>query len=350
MQQRSLGTVNAGPQQGNVVLSEIHYAPPAASAGATLSTAEREFVEIWNHSNQPVDVSHWRLNKGVDFDISTGTVLGPQDRLTIVGFDPLGQPSKTAAFRQLYGIGDTVRLVGPWSGSLDNRGESLALEQPEDLALLGLGYVLVDRVNYDNSTPWPVVEAQGLSIHRAAAGAFGDFASSWTGASATPGAGLNTPRRGDFNGDGVLEFADIDRLSLAIRQASGDPRFDLNGDRTLGFADLETLIEGLLPTSFGDSNLDGIFNSSDMILVFQSGHYEDAIAGNSRWATGDWTGDGEFDSSDMVLAFQKGAYSSATEPAALRPRPRLSLLAGAVDTLFDGAPRHSPTHGYQRRP
>ena len=54
----------------------------------------------------------------------------------------------------------------------------------------------------------------------------------------------------------------------------------------------------------GDSNLDGRFDSNDLIAVFQAGEFEDDIANNSVWEDGDWNGDGDFDSSDLVLAFQ----------------------------------------------
>ena len=60
----------------------------------------------------------------------------------------------------------------------------------------------------------------------------------------------------------------------------------------------------------GDSNRDGVFNSSDLVFVFQAGEYEDRIAGNSTYEEGDWNGDGEFDSSDLVFAFQAGTYSA----------------------------------------
>ena len=58
----------------------------------------------------------------------------------------------------------------------------------------------------------------------------------------------------------------------------------------------------------GDVNGDGIFNSSDLVAVFQAGHYEDGIHDNSSHTEGDWNRDREFDSSDLVLAFQLGLY------------------------------------------
>ena len=66
---------------------------------------------------------------------------------------------------------------------------------------------------------------------------------------------------------------------------------------------------GVAPTfSPGDANRDGLFNSSDLVQVFQRGEYEDGIENNSTWESGDWNGDLEFDSSDMVMAFQTGLY------------------------------------------
>jgi hypothetical protein len=57
--------------------------------------------------------------------------------------------------------------------------------------------------------------------------------------------------------------------------------------------------------------VDGLFDSTDLVQVFQRGEFEDALAGNSSWADGDWTGDGECDSGDLVAAFQRGGYEAA---------------------------------------
>lgn len=61
----------------------------------------------------------------------------------------------------------------------------------------------------------------------------------------------------------------------------------------------------------GDSNGDGIFNSSDLVQVFRSGEYEDDIAGNSTFEEGDWNGDGDFTTLDLVSAFRLGGYVAA---------------------------------------
>ncbi len=61
----------------------------------------------------------------------------------------------------------------------------------------------------------------------------------------------------------------------------------------------------------GDSNLDGRFDSADLVHIFQTGEYEDSIVGNSTWLDGDWDGDREFTTADLVLAFQSGGYAAA---------------------------------------
>ena len=63
-------------------------------------------------------------------------------------------------------------------------------------------------------------------------------------------------------------------------------------------------------------NLDGVFNSSDLVQVFAAAEFEDGIAGNSTWEDGDWNCDGEFDSGDLVRAFEGGNYSIASVAAA----------------------------------
>ena len=63
----------------------------------------------------------------------------------------------------------------------------------------------------------------------------------------------------------------------------------------------------------GDANRDGLFDTHDLIHVFQRGEFEDQVPGNSTWEDGDWNGDGEFTTADLVLAFQSGAYERSQE-------------------------------------
>ena len=89
-------------------------------------------------------------------------------------------------------------------------------------------------------------------------------------------------------------------------------------------------------TTYGDANLDGAFNSRDLVLVFQAGEYEDRLWQNSTWATGDWDGDGDFETSDVVLALQRGNYDQTGAPAG-QPIPEPpTCVALSVVLLFLG--------------
>ena len=130
---------------------------------------------------------------------------------------------------------------------------------------------------------------------------------------------------GDFDGDGVLTNSDIDALSAAVRNNSTDAKFDLNSDGAVDAADRSFWVVDLRSTYFGDSNLDGLFSTEDMVVVFQAGKYElDVDAG---WTDGDWTGDGRFATDDLVAAFQDGGYEQGPRAAVNAvPEPSCAVL------------------------
>jgi hypothetical protein len=135
---------------------------------------------------------------------------------------------------------------------------------------------------------------------------------------------LTGTRLGDFDGDGQLSFSDIDLLAEMIRQGATESRFDLNLDGAVNEADHRTWAFDLKRSGYGDANLDGFFNSSDLVRVFQIGEYEDTIQLNSGWGDGDWNGDGEFTSSDFVRALQNN-NRLCYETDCIGPRPAMSI-------------------------
>jgi hypothetical protein len=141
-------------------------------------------------------------------------------------------------------------------------------------------------------------------------------------------------RVADMDHDGMLTVADINLLAGALRAGEASPPVhDLSGDGQMDFGDYQYLVLNLMETRFGDSNLDGRFDSADFVQVFQHGQYEDGVAGNSDWQTGDWNGDGEFDSADLVFAFQHGGYEQSSAHA-VSP-----LAIDAVLALLGDQPR-----------
>ena len=102
-----------------------------------------------------------------------------------------------------------------------------------------------------------------------------------------------------------------------------------NIDLKIDFNDVMGWIKWSKGTCIGDVNLDGAFDSTDLVQLFQQGLYE--TGQEATWTSGDWNGDFKFDSSDLLLAFQEGCYeggavradsqhaSTLPEPATLLP-------------------------------
>ena len=136
---------------------------------------------------------------------------------------------------------------------------------------------------------------------------------------------------GDLDGNGVLDAADIDLLSQAVRDGSSDPLYDLNQDQHVDQLDRRKWVNELKYTYFGDANLNGEFTSSDMVHVFAPGKYETGQP--AGWEDGDWDGDMVFGSSDMVAAFAAGGYEKGprSKPQAV---PEPSAFAIALMAIF----------------
>ena len=310
----TFGTPNANPRFGPVVISELNYAPsqPAAADLAidpTLTAADLEFLELSNSGEEPEDLTDWRLRGGVAFDFPAGTILNAAETLLIVSFDPqaAANVNRLAAFREHFQIEAAVPIVGDYAGRLADRGKRIQLQRAAGAEGSELHW-WEDELLYDIAPPWPELDGKGQSLTRTATAAYGNDPQSWVTAVASPGR-VDVLTTGDFNGDGVVDAVDVNELSAGVRRQ--DLRFDLDGSGSTTQTDLAWMIHAVLGTTFGDVNLDGTFDSEDLVLVFQRGEYEDGIEGNSGWEDGDWDGDGDFTSSDFVAAFQDGGYRAA---------------------------------------
>ena len=324
MKSVTLAAPNAGVRVGPLIISEVNYNPaePTIDALAVypqLDSDDLEFVEIYNSSNSRVDLTEWRIRSGIDFDFDDETTIDANESLTIISFNPekTANANRVAAFRRHYAIDENVPIVGGYSGKLDNGGELVRLLRPDEPPVDDPTFIprlLEDAVRYDDELDWPqAADGDGKSLSRLSVDAYGNLPSSWIASSPTPGSVEFSAIDADFNDDGTVDVMDVDLLSAAI--VLQDSQFDISGDGLATDEDLRIIIQQVLGTNFGDANLDGIFDSTDLILVFTAGQYEDGINRNSTWQTGDWNGDLEFDSGDMIAAFKGGAFvSTARRP------------------------------------
>jgi hypothetical protein len=147
---------------------------------------------------------------------------------------------------------------------------------------------------------------------------------------------------GDFSASDTLDLEDINLIDQELRGESKNRVFDLTEDGLVTREDRQMLIKDVIRTWYGDSNLDGEFNTADLVTVFQAGEYEDGLAQNSSWSTGDWTGDADFDTSDLVLAFQDGGFEQglvAAVNAVPEPCAGMLLAIGSM-CLLTSTRRH----------
>ena len=188
----SLGSANAGPKVGPVVISEIMYHP--ADLAATNNVRD-EYIELTNitGANVPLyDMSAatntWHLRNAVDFNFPQGSVLTAGSRILVVGFDPL-DTATLAAFRAAYGIDTGVPVFGPWTGTLNNAGENIRLKWPDSPNLDGsVPYILAEEIGYEATSPWhPEAGGTGHSLQRLSTHKYGNDPINWYAALPRPG-------------------------------------------------------------------------------------------------------------------------------------------------------------------
>jgi hypothetical protein len=270
------------------------YAPTAAelATNPNLENEDFEFIELTNIGQSPINLLGVHFAAGVDF-VFPSLTLAAGETAVVVGNE--------AAFRARYG--QTPRVLGALiDGRLNNAGERIQLADANGAVIL--------EFTYDDDLPWPLEpDGQGPTltlIDPTTAVSALNNGRQWS-ASRTPG---GSPGRlgseADLDQNGIVDVADLDLLCSAI--LAEDANSDLNQDGETDSNDMVFFVESLVRTSMGDVNLDGVFNSADLVEVFAAGEYEDGLAGNSIWADGDWNCDGDFDTGDLVLSFQRGGY------------------------------------------
>ena len=166
------------------------------------------------------------------------------------------------------------------------------------------GYPAIAFFGFDQNIPGPktaVVKSIEMTVHPAAV-------------------------PGDVNDDAVLNLQDIDQIVGQFESDVIALRYDIDGNFRVNFDDVTTWIREVKRTYIGDANLDGVFDSGDLVDVFAAGHYEDGEPQNSGWSQGDWNGDREFDTGDLVVAFQDGGYELGPRQVAAQVPETSSML------------------------
>ncbi len=237
MRLRSLGDPNLGPRVGPIVISEVMYRAPDQPDGA--DARDFDFIEIHNPTSSSVNLTNWKLDKGIDFAFPAGTLLPGGGTLVVVSFST-DDSARLSAFRSHYEIDASVVILGGYSGQLNDIGEKVQLQRPDTPPSDDPTYFPMlweDEVIYAAADPWPSEPAGGGdSLHRTRADRWGSDAASWIAAAPTPGSVDMMPGEyvhpGDANFDGTTDVRDfmiwnVHKFTSGTDWATGD--FDDNG-------------------------------------------------------------------------------------------------------------------------
>lgn len=147
-----------------VVINEINYHPNTGNESF-------EFLELYNRTNAPVDVSGWCFTAGISLCFESGKTIAAHGYL-VVSPDAL----TTLIYYQ-------INTDGTYTGNLSNSGESVTLRDATN--------TIVNKVTYSDSAPWPVSpDGSGPSLELKDPDLDNTLAASW-GASL----GAPTPNR-----------------------------------------------------------------------------------------------------------------------------------------------------------
>ncbi len=190
----TLTNANASPKVGPIVITEIMFRPPDLPGGA--DNSEDEFIELRNITGTNVPLYHaafptnrWRVRGGVDYDFPANATLNADSSLLLVNFQSTNV-AKIAAFRAKYGVPGGVAVFGPYDGKLDNSADTVRLSKPDAPdAGEAAPYILVDEVDYRDTTPWPVgADGTGASLQRVSLAQYGNDPIIWTAGAPSAGA------------------------------------------------------------------------------------------------------------------------------------------------------------------
>lgn len=131
------GSTNRGTsiKTRDIVITEIMYNPISGND-------DDEYIELYNKSPSPVDLSYWRFTAGIDFMFPPGTTLAAGGYLAIA--------RSSVRLMATHSNLNAGNCIGDYDGTLSDGGERVSLAKPDDPQLPYQDFVVVDEVTYSD--------------------------------------------------------------------------------------------------------------------------------------------------------------------------------------------------------
>jgi hypothetical protein len=251
-----------------VVFNEIMYHP---AAGAP------EWIELYNQMGIDIDLSGWSLDGAVEYTFVDGTLIRAGSYLVVAS-----QPELLWA----RGI-PAWQVIGPFTGKLDNDGETIRLMNNSGR--------LLNRVRYGNDGDWPAApRGTGVSLARIDPMRGTDDPANWTWSDQVGG----TPGAANFPDDAVrirpLRFNEIDasggsRFQIEIIScdadsvALGDYRLEVRGKTSIHRPLTATTLQSGQLHVISSDDLGVVASEGDLLVLWQGGNsVSDAVTVTNR--------------------------------------------------------------------
>jgi len=135
LEQPTSGAANASWRREPLVISELMYHPISQDDAD-------EYLELYNRSESNLALGGWEFTDGIEYRIPPGVTL-PAGEYLIVARDP-------ERLRRSHPSLNPARVLGPYQGSLSDRGERVALGRPDEVRSVNAqGVEIVTRVLVD---------------------------------------------------------------------------------------------------------------------------------------------------------------------------------------------------------
>ena len=235
------------PSSDNLVVSEVHYHPVDALDSAYPDKDAFEFIQIFNVSNAPVDLTGvWFDGSVAGIEYQFGSVTLAPDAYAVLVKNPL-------AFEARYGT--NVPVQGTCSGKLSNGGEQITLRDSAG--------AIIHQFTYSDDAPWPnLADGFGRSLRLIDPESSPDHNNvvNWMASSIYHGAPGGVVAEETFTTWQALHFTEAEQADSNISGPNADPDGDEMSNLVeygLGTLPRISASEEIFPIASGQLESDG---------------------------------------------------------------------------------------------